>query len=81
MAKKTIDGYGENQRFFLNFARVWDRHFRPEELKLRINTDVHAPDQFRAIAAPSNMETFAQAFTCKADDAMVRAPDEQVRIW
>jgi putative endopeptidase len=80
-AKQLIDGYTQEQRFFFGFARVWDRQFRPEELKLRINTDVHAPDQFRAIAAPSNMATFAQAFSCKAGDAMVRAPDVQVKIW
>jgi putative endopeptidase len=60
---------------------VWDRHFRPEELKLRINTDVHAPDRFRAIASPSNMPEFAQAFSCKAGDAMVRPAQVQVKIW
>ena len=80
-AKKLIDGYTQDQRFFFGFARVWDRQFRPEELKLRINTDVHAPDRFRAIAAPSNMAAFAQAFSCKAGDAMVRAPELQVKIW
>ncbi|HEX6833498.1 MAG TPA: M13 family metallopeptidase, partial [Rudaea sp.] len=76
-----IDGFTEDQRFFLNFARIWARAFKPEELKLRLNTDVHAPAQFRAIAAPSNMPAFAQAFSCKAGDAMVRPDAEQVKIW
>ena len=76
-----LDGYTEQQRFFLNFGRVWARAFKPEELKLRINTDVHAPAQFRAVAAPSNMPAFAQAFACKPGDAMVRAADVQVKIW
>jgi putative endopeptidase len=76
-----FDGYTENQRFFLNFARVWARSFKPEELKLRLNTDVHAPAQFRAIAAPSNMPVFAEAFGCKAGDAMLRADAERVKIW
>jgi len=80
-AKKKIDGFTQEQRFFLNFGRVWARTFKPEELKLRINTDVHAPAQFRAIAAPSNMPAFAQAFSCKAGDPMVRAKDVQVKIW
>ena len=80
-AAKQIDGYTEDQRFFLNFARVWAVQFKPEELKLRLNTDVHAPAQFRAIAAPSNMPAFAQTFACKAGDAMVRAADAQVKIW
>lgn len=76
-----IDGFSPEQRFFINFAHVWARNFRPEELKLRLNTDVHAPAQFRAIAAPSNMPAFAQAFQCKAGDAMVRGADTQVKIW
>ena len=80
-SRQKIDGYTEDQRFFLNFARIWARQFKPEELKLRINTDVHAPAQFRAIATPSNMPAFAQAFACKPGDAMVRAADVQVKIW
>ena len=80
-ASEKIDGYTEDQRFFLNFARSWAQSFKPEELKLRVNTDVHAPAMLRAIASPSNMPAFAKAFSCKAGDAMVRAPDVQVKIW
>ena len=76
-----IDGYSENQRFFLNFATVWRRNFTPDELKVRLNTDPHAPANFRAIGAPSNMPAFATAFGCKAGDAMVRDADKQVVIW
>jgi len=76
-----IDGYTENQRFFLNWATVWRRNFTPDELKVRLNTDPHAPANFRAIGAPSNMPAFAQAFGCKAGDAMVRDADNQVVIW
>ncbi len=84
LAKKPqgpIDGLSQDQRFFINFAQVWSTQFRPEEAKLRLNTDVHAPPKFRAIAAASNMPAFAQAFSCKAGDAMVRAGDAQVKIW
>ena len=80
-ANKKIDGYTQDQRFFLNNAQVWRRAFRPEELKLRLNTDPHAPANFRAIGSPSNMPAFAQAFTCKAGDGMVRTGDAQVAIW
>ena len=80
-AGKKIEGYTQDQRFFLNFARIWVTEMKPEALKLRINTDVHAPGQFRAIAAPSNMPAFAKAFACKAGDPMVRADDVRVKIW
>jgi len=76
-----IDGYTENQRFFLNFATIWRRNFRPEELKVRLNTDPHAPAQFRADGAPSNMPAFANAFQCKAGDGMVRSDEKKVVIW
>ena len=80
-AKKTIDGYTEDQRFFLNWGRVWRGSIRPEAQLTLLNTDPHAPAQFRAIGAPSNMPAFAQAFQCKAGDAMVRSADKQVKIW
>jgi putative endopeptidase len=76
-----IDGYTEDQRFFLNWATVWRRNFTPDELKVRLNTDPHAPANFRAIGAPSNLPAFATAFSCKAGDGMVRDADHQVVIW
>jgi putative endopeptidase len=80
-AKRKIDGFTQDQRFFLNWATVWRRNFVPDELKLRLNTDPHAPAMFRAIGAPSNMPAFAKAFDCKAGDPMVRSASTQVRIW
>jgi putative endopeptidase len=76
-----IDGYTPNQRFFLNWATIWRRNFKPENLKVRLETDPHAPSNFRAIGAPSNMPQFAEAFSCKVGDPMVRAEDTAVRIW
>ncbi|MEL1263846.1 M13 family metallopeptidase [Pseudoxanthomonas putridarboris] len=75
------DGLTRDQRFFLNWATVWRRNFTPEELKNRIATDEHAPAQFRAIGAPSNLPAFAAAFSCKPGEPMVRAGDQQVVIW
>lgn len=77
----AVDGLSPDQRFFINLAQVWSTQRRPEEVKLLLNTDPHAPAQFRAIAAPSNMPTFAKAFSCKATDAMVRSGEKQVKIW
>jgi putative endopeptidase len=76
-----VDGYTENQRFFMNWATVWRRNFTPDELKVRLNTDPHAPANFRAIGTPSNLPAFAAAFSCKAGDAMVRPDDTRVVIW
>jgi putative endopeptidase len=80
-AKKKIDGYTQEQRFFLNWARVWRGNTRPEAQLTLLNTDPHAPAQFRAVGAPSNMPAFAQAFQCKAGAKMVRSGEQQVKIW
>ncbi|HUD41728.1 MAG TPA: M13-type metalloendopeptidase [Dokdonella sp.] len=76
-----IDGFTQDQRFFLNWATVWRRNFTPSELKVRLTTDSHAPANFRAIGAPSNLPSFAAAFDCKAGDPMVRPDDVRVVIW
>jgi putative endopeptidase len=80
-ASKQIDGYSQDQRFFLNWARVWRSSMRDKSAELLINTNPHAPESLRAIGAPSNMPAFATAFQCKPGDAMVRPADKQVKIW
>lgn len=76
-----VDSMTRDQRFFMNWATVWRRKFTEDELKVRLETDPHAPANFRAIGAPSNLEAFARAFSCKESDNMVRQGDEQIVIW
>jgi putative endopeptidase len=76
-----IDGYTQEQRFFMNWGTVWRRHFTPSELQVRLKTDPHAPANFRAIGTPSNMTHFAEAFSCKPGDPMVRSGEKQIKIW
>uniref|UniRef100_UPI002623BF7E M13 family metallopeptidase n=1 Tax=Oleiagrimonas sp. TaxID=2010330 RepID=UPI002623BF7E len=80
-AKEKINGYTEDQRFFMNWARVWRGETREKAAMVRLNSDPHSPDKFRAIGAPSNMPAFAQAFQCKPGDKMVRPADKRVNIW
>jgi putative endopeptidase len=79
--QQKIDGYTQDQRFFLSWARVWRNNIREKQAELYLNIDPHAPASLRAIGAPSNMAAFAQAFQCKPGDAMVRDGDKQVKIW
>jgi putative endopeptidase len=80
-ATQKTDGYTPEQRFFLNFARIWRGSTLPKRQEVLLNADPHAPAQYRAIGAPSNVPAFAQAFSCKAGDAMVRGDGKQVKIW
>ena len=74
-----IDGLSGDQRFYLAWARVWSANVRPELSKLLMNTNPHPLPEFRANGAPSNLPSFAAAFSCKAGDPMVRA--DVCRIW
>jgi len=73
------NGFTPEQRFFLGFARMWQKVERPEFARLLANVDPHPLARFRAIAAPSNMTEFAQAWGCKKGDGMVR--ESACRIW
>ena len=76
-----VEGFTRDQRFFFNWATVWRTKYTPENAKVRLATDPHAPAQFRAMGAPSNLPTFAAAFQCKPGSPMVRTGDAQVVIW
>ncbi len=80
-SKTSIDGYTEDQRFFLNWARIWRGNVLDKRLEVMLNTDPHSPARYRAIGAPSNLDAFAKAFDCKPGDAMVRSGEQQVKIW
>jgi putative endopeptidase len=76
-----IDGLTPNQRFFHAWARAWRRQHTDENLKLRVNTDAHAPARFRVLGPFSNLAIFHDAFGCKPGDAMVRPLEARVEIW
>ena len=76
---EKIDGMTPDQRFFLSWAQSWRRNYRDEALKLQVNTDPHSPSNWRVIGPITNMESFAQAFGCKAGDPMVN--EVRVDIW
>ena len=78
---QAVDGFTEDQRFFFNWATVWRRNYKPEDLRVRLRVDPHAPANFRAIGGPSNLASFAAAFACGPGDAMVRDEAERVVIW
>ena len=76
-----IDGYSQDQRFFMNWATVWRIAFTEAQLKQQITVGPHSPGMFRAIGAPSNLPAFAEAFECKEGDKMVRSGEDRVVIW
>ena len=73
------DGYTPVQQFFLGFGQNWCGSSRPEELRMRAQTDPHSPRQFRVIGVVQNMREFGEAFGCKTGQPMM--PQNACRVW
>jgi predicted metalloendopeptidase len=80
-AGPVIAGLTADQRFFIAFARVWANNARPEEERLRLQTDPHPLPQYRVIETLKNVPEFAQAFGCHEGDPMVRPAAQRCRLW
>jgi len=78
---EPIDGLTPEQRFFIGYAQ-WDcTNERPEDLRVRAMTDFHSPAQYRINGVVANMPEFAQAFSCKPGQPMVKPTAKVCRVW
>ncbi|MBB3195591.1 M13 family metallopeptidase [Roseateles terrae] len=77
--RDKIDGFTPEQRFFLSNALVWRNKTREAALLNQLRTDPHSPGKYRVLAPMSNMPEFAQAFSCKAGDAMKAS--QPIQVW
>ena len=78
---KKIDGFTPDQRFFLSWAQVWRSNTLSERKAQLILTDSHAPNEYRTIGAPVNMDEWYKAFNIKPGDKLYKKPEERIRIW
>jgi endothelin-converting enzyme/putative endopeptidase len=76
---KTLDGFTPEQRFFISYGQSWCTNSRPERERMLAQTNPHSPPHFRVNGVVSNIPEFAQAFSCKAGQPMVRATS--CRVW
>ena len=75
----NIDGFTPEQRFFLGYAQVWASKSTTEAERQQVLTDPHSAARYRVDGPLSNIPQFAEAFSCKAGDKMVRA--DFCKIW
>jgi putative endopeptidase len=78
---EKIGGFTPEQRFFLGWAQVWAEKATPEFERLMAQSNEHPLARFRVNGPLSNMPPFAEAFQCKAGDAMVRPASDRCNIW
>jgi putative endopeptidase len=77
---KQIDGFTPEQRFFLNYARIWASNYHLYYLTMSTLMETHALAPFRVNGPLANLSEFTTAFGCRQTDAMVRPPQKQCRI-
>jgi len=76
-----IDGFTQDQRFFINWATIWRTKYRDETLRKQIQTDPHAPGNYRAVGPIVNMDAFHEAFGTEPGDKLYVPVEERNRIW
>lgn len=78
---KPLGGFTPAQRYFIGWALGWMNQLRPENLAVRVKTDVHAPSFLRVIGPASNLPEFYAAFGVQPGDKMFRSDSVRVAIW
>jgi len=84
----AYDGYhlslkgkpARDRDFFVSYAQSWREKQREELLRLRVASDGHAPDAYRA-ATVRNLDAWYAAFSVTPAQKMFLPPDKRVRVW
>jgi putative endopeptidase len=78
---QPVDGLTPEQRFFVGFAQWGCENERPEDMRVRAQTDAHSPARYRINGVVVNMPEFAQAFSCKSGQLMVKTQEKVCKVW
>jgi putative endopeptidase len=78
---QPIEGLTPDQRFFVGFAQWACANERPDDLRMRATIDPHSPATYRINGVVVNMPEFANAFSCKVGQPMVRPPEKICKVW
>ncbi|WP_068598939.1 M13 family metallopeptidase [Vaginella massiliensis] len=76
-----IDGFTQQQRFFLSWATIWRTKATEEALVNQVKTDPHSPGYFRAFGPLVNIDAFYEAFDIKEGDKMFVPKKDRIVIW
>lgn len=77
----VIDGLTGDQRFFIGWAQAFQAKIRDEAVIQQINTDPHAPSEYRVNGIVFNVDAFYEAFGVTEEHELYIAPEDRVRIW
>lgn len=74
------DGLTGEQRFFIAFARRWRRLQSEAGLRRQVETDPHAPGEYRTDTV-RNLEAWRRAFNVGPGDKLWVRPQDRIQIW
>jgi predicted metalloendopeptidase len=74
-----IDGFTDDQLYFMAYAQSWCSKMTPEVLESRAHSNPHSPPMWRVNGVVVNQPEFAAAFKCSAGAPM--NPGTQCSVW
>ncbi len=74
-----IDGYSDDQLYFLAYAQSWCEKITPEELETMAHSNPHSPAKWRVDGVIVNQPGFGAAWKCAAGTPM--NPGKQCAVW
>jgi endothelin-converting enzyme/putative endopeptidase len=79
--RQNVDGFTAEQQFFLAWGQWRGDETRIQTQRVMMQSDPHPVAKYRVNGPLSNLPEFQQAFSCKADAAMVRQGDKKCEVW
>ena len=74
-----VEGFTDDQLYFLAYAQSWCEKTRPEALELQAHANPHSPPMWRVDGVIANQPGFAAAFSCAAGKPM--NPANKCAVW
>jgi len=80
-APAPIDGFTNEQRFFLAYATVWAGNIRNAEILRLTKMDPHSLGKWRVNGALPHIDAWYKAFDVKPENTMYVPKEKRVAIW
>jgi putative endopeptidase len=77
--QSDIDGYSDDQVYFLAYAQSWCEKITPEQLETMAHSNPHSPAKWRVNGVIVNQPGFGTAYKCAAGTPM--NPGKQCAVW
>ncbi|MBP5731289.1 MAG: M13 family metallopeptidase, partial [Bacteroidaceae bacterium] len=79
--ENTIDGFTDDQRFFLAYAGVWAGNVRDEEIRRLTKSDPHSLAKWRVNGALPHIDAWYNAFNITEKDPLFVPKAKRVTVW